>query len=437
MLDHAAATAASDSPSGEAGLAPSSPVKESDRILSLDVLRGFSLLGVLVINIQSFAMTDAAYVNPNVYGDLSGANYAAWLLGHVLADQKFMAIFSMLFGAGIVLMTRNREAAGAGAAAFHYRRMGALLLFGMLHAYLLWVGDILYTFAVCGMVLYPFRKLPPGALIALGTFLLLMLSSFAIISGRSMASWSPDRLERFIQENWQPPPREISNEVATFRSGWFREIAYRAPIALELETHLLLIRLAWRAGGLILIGMGLFKLGVFTASCSRTTYLGLVAVGALLGMPLILYGVHLNFAMGWDPRYSFFIGSQFNYWGSILMGLGWVGVVMLACQNRRLLRAARPLAAVGQTALSNYLLHTILCSFIFYGIGLGLFGQVSRVGQLLIVLAIWVVQLILSPLWLRYFRFGPVEWLWRSMTYLSWQPMRRTAPRSTVVSLTG
>src|SRR3989442_955478 len=143
-------------------------VPEADRIESIDVLRGFALLGILVMNIQSFSMIMAAYENPTAYGNLEGANYWVWFFSHVLADQKFMTLFSMLFGAGIVLMTSRQEEAEGRSAAVHYRRMGVLALFGLLHAYLFWLGDILFSYALAGMLAYLLRKLRPVTLIVVG-----------------------------------------------------------------------------------------------------------------------------------------------------------------------------------------------------------------------------------------------------------------------------
>ena len=144
--------------------AATGPVLENARIDSIDVLRGFTLLGILVMNIQLFAMPDAAYSNPTAYGNLEGANLYVWIAGRLLADQKFMTVFSMLFGAGIVLMAARMEEGGA-TARVHYRRMGWLLLMGLLHAHLLWVGDILFLYAVCGMLVYPLRRQSPGLLL--------------------------------------------------------------------------------------------------------------------------------------------------------------------------------------------------------------------------------------------------------------------------------
>jgi hypothetical protein len=139
------------------------PVDDSERIVPVDVLRGVALLGILLMNIQSFSMIGAAYVNPTAYGDLHGANWWVWLLCHILADQKFMTIFSMLFGAGILLMTQHVEARGLRSTRLHYRRMGWLILFGLLHGFLLWDGDILYDYGVGGLIVYLLRKMAPWA----------------------------------------------------------------------------------------------------------------------------------------------------------------------------------------------------------------------------------------------------------------------------------
>ena len=149
------------------------------------------------------------------------------------------------------------------------------------------------------------------------------------------------------------------------------------------------------------------------------------STGSWIGLPTILWGVRRNIAAEWDVTYSFFLGSQFNYWGSVLVALGWVGLLGLICRSPQSAGWTRPLAAMGQTALSNYLLQTVLCTTLFYGHGFGLFGRVERTTQIGIVVAIWILQLAISPIWLRRFRFGPAEWVWRTLTYVKLQPMRR------------
>ncbi len=140
---------------------------------------------------------------------------------------------------------------------------------------------------------------------------------------------------------------------------------------------------------------------------------------------MVVYGILRNYQANWSFNYSMFIGNQFNYWGSILVALGHIGVIMLICKSSYFSKLIGRFAAVGRMALSNYLLQTIICTTIFYGHGLGLFGQIERSGQILIVFGIWVFQLWLSPVWLRYFRFGPAELMWRSLTYWRLQPVRQ------------
>ena len=399
------------------------PVAETARIDAIDVLRGFALLGILVMNVQSFAMPQAAYFNPTAYGDLEGANLWVWLTGRMFFDQKFMTLFSMLFGAGIVLMAGRAEARG-GAGRVHYRRMGWLLVIGLLHAHLLWYGDILFTYAVCGMVVYPLRHLSPGRLVALGTTLLAIGSAPSVGAGMSLPYWPEEALSALTDEAWRPTPEVIEAELAVYRGGWLAQLPSRSGDALALQTVLLIFWGLWRAGGLMLIGMALFKGDVFSARRSARFYAGLIAAAVAVGLPLQAYGLSLDFARGW-PVWSFFIGIQFNYWPSIAVSLGYVGLVMLACRNAALHRFTRPFAAVGQTALTNYLLQTVLCTLVFYGHGLGWFGSVDRAGQLGVVAGVWALQLVASPLWLRRFRFGPAEWAWRSLTYGVRQPLRR------------
>ena len=400
-----------------------SPATQTERIVALDVLRGVALLGILAMNVQSFAMPGAAYFNPTAYGDLEGANLYVWVAGRMLADQKFMTIFSMLFGASIVLMADRAEERGD-AQQLHYRRMVWLIVFGLLHAHLLWSGDILFLYGVCGMLVYPLRRQPPGRLLVLGVALLAIASAYSVWSGLSLPYWSKEALSSFNEEVWQPTPEVIDAELAAYRGGWIDQQPFRSAYALEFETSILATWGLWRAGGLMLIGMALFRHEVFSATRSPRFYAALIAAGAVIGLPLVAYGIATDFARGWSP-WSLFVGVQFNYWPSIVVSLGYVGVVMLACRSTMLQAATRPFAAIGRTALSNYLLQTVLCTSLFYGHGLGWFGSLDRVEQAGVVAGVWSVQLVASPFWLRRFRYGPAEWAWRSLTYGAWLPLRR------------
>jgi uncharacterized protein len=400
------------------------PVSDPDRIVSIDVLRGFAVLGILAVNIQSFAMPDAALFNPTAYGDLTGANRWVWYVTHVLFEQKFMTIFSMLFGAGILLMTGRVEAKGLRPASFHYRRMAALFCFGLLHAYLVWTGDILVSYAMCGFLVYLFRHREPRSLAVWGIGFVAVASMLGLLFAWSMPYWSAESVEE-LERSLSPSPETVTEIIAAYRGGYFSELAYRAPNAFQSQTFVFLIWTFWRAAGLMLIGMALFKQGVFSAARSSRFYAGLVIAAVLAGIPAVIYGTWRNFEAGWDLRYTFFVGSQYNYWASILVSLGWVALVMLACKHGSARVFTSRLSAAGRMAFSNYLAQSLICTTIFYGRGLGLFGSVDRVAQALIVIGIWVVQLAVSPWWLARFRFGPCEWAWRSLTYGKRQPMRR------------
>ena len=403
------------------------PPAGAGRIDAIDILRGVAVLGILVMNIQSFAMPGAAYFNPTAYGDLEGANLCVWVAGRMLADQKFMTIFSMLFGASIVLMAERAEARGD-AHRVHYRRMGWLLVIGLLHAHLLWSGDILFLYAVCGMLVYPLRRQPPGRLIALGVAMLAIASAYSVWMGLTLPYWPEEARSSLIREVWQPAPEVIAGELAAYRGAWLDQQPVRSASALELETHVLITWGLWRAGGLMLIGMALFRSGVFGAERSTRFHAALIGVALAIGLPLVAWGIAIDSARGWPLR-SFFLGAQLNYWPSIAVGLGYVGVVMLACRTAALRVLTRPFAAVGRTALTNYLLQTILCTTLFYGHGLGWFGSVDRAGQVGVMAAVWAIQLVASPLWLRWFRLGPAEWAWRSLTYGTRVPLHRTPSR--------
>lgn len=401
------------------------PVTQPERIESLDVLRGFAVLGILVMNVQSFSMIGAAYINPTAYGELTGANLAVWTLSHLLVDMKFMGIFSMLFGAGIMLMTSRRESAGEPSAGLHFRRMGWLLLFGVLHAYLLWYGDILYSYAMCGFIVYWFRRLHPATLILCGIAALAVGSSIALTSHFLIPYWPPEVIEGF-QAGWRPNAEIVAEELAIYRGGWVQQLPDRAGSALFFQTYLFLTEFLWRAGGLMLVGMALYMLGVFSARLSSWTYAAMIAAGVLIGLPIVGYGAYRNFSLDWELRSCFFMGFQLNYWGSVLVSLGWIGAVMLMCRSAGFRPIARLLAPAGQMAFTNYILQSVICTTIFYGHGFGRFGKVERVGQIGMVVAVWIVELTLSYVWLQRFRFGPLEWLWRSLTYWRVQPMRRT-----------
>jgi uncharacterized protein len=434
--------------------APAGPVAPPERVAAVDVLRGVALLGILTMNIVFFAWPIAAYFDPTAGAGASGIDTAVWVVNHVVFDQKMMSIFSMLFGAGLVLMGGRADAAGRPLAGVYYRRVFWLLVIGLAHAYLLWAGDILVAYAQCGLLLYLFHRWSPRALIITGAVALLVmvpvgfaaawgvefLKTTAVAAEAAETAGEPlTEFQKWVREAWNaefrklidPTPDERAEarteEIAVHRGSYPGMVARRAAELWPQHTFGFFTMWVWIAGGRMLVGMGLMKLGVFAAARPARSYTRLVALGYGVGLPLVAYDTAQLFAN--DFRLPALILSLFvyNHVGSIFVALGHVGVVMLVCQSGLLPRLTARLAAVGRMALTNYLMQSVICTTIFYGYGFGLYGSVSRTGLVGVVLAVWAVQLLVSPVWLAYFRFGPAEWLWRTLTYGRFQPLWREA----------
>ena len=386
-----------------------SRAQEAVRISSLDVLRGVGVLGMLAVHIQLFAYPSLARWNPTAYGDFQGLNWWVWLATSVLADGKFISIFAMLLGVSIVMLPSRAADPALAAWRAHARRMSALLVLGLAHAYLLWYGDMLVSLALCGAVVFFARRLSPGWLLALGGLALAAGSAISFTLTWATAQADPVALAAW-RAQWTPRPEVIALEIAQYRGGWLDQMAHRVPAALETQTWDFASRLFWQISGLMLIGMALFKLQVLNAARSRAFYLRMAIGGFGAGALLISLALWRSSATAWDLLDFARVSQQLHYWGNFLVALGWVALVMLLCQRGWQLR---PVAAVGRMALSNYLLQSLICTTIFYGHGLGLFGQIDRAGQLLIVLVVWAFQLLASSAWLRHFTVGPVEWLTR------------------------
>jgi len=280
--------------------APQCPTKEKDRLANLDIIRGIALLGILIMNIQSFSMIVAAYANPLSFGDFSGSNQSVYYFSHLFADQKFMSIFAALFGVGILLMASSLDKKGFNTKKLHYRRMIILAVFGLMHSYLFWYGDILFAYAITGMVVFSMRHKSPRFLL-IGAFLALLLNAVIFYLPSAALPYMNETDLQELMTDWLPSQALIDAEVSANQVSW-----------------------------------------------------------------------------------------------------------------------------LGQMALTNYLSQTLICTFIFYGWGLGKFGTVDRKDQLLIVIIIWIVQLLFSTTWMKRFKFGPFEWLWRSLTYGARQPLRKS-----------
>ncbi|PCJ50542.1 MAG: hypothetical protein COA74_01815 [Gammaproteobacteria bacterium] len=405
---------------------PYTPTAKYLRINNLDILRGFALLGILIMNIQSFAMPGAAYVNPTVWGDLTGVNLYVWTMSNVIADSKFMGLFSILFGAGVCLFAERAEEKTGKSAELHYKRNFWLLIFGLIHAHLIWYGDILYSYALCAFWVYWFRNRSPRFLIISGMILLSIASFYSLFVYYALNNnYIPEEDIKEILSFWQPSATQLQSEITAYTGDLSTQLHQRSQNALFLETQVFLSTIVWRAGGMMLLGMALYKNGVLTGQKSSKYYLILSIVGLSIGFLVSSYGVVQNFAHDFSLNYSMFLGNQFNYWGSIFTVIGYIGLVNLAINKEFATSLQIRLAKVGQMAFSNYIFHSLFCTLIFYGHGLGLFAELERIQQVMIVLLIWLLQLWYSPIWLKYYLYGPLEWAWRSVTYWQRQPMKR------------
>jgi uncharacterized protein len=417
------------------------PIPFSERFASMDVLRGFALLGILPINILALALPAIADQNPNLAGGFTGINFASWLVCYVFFDHKMMTIFSMLFGAGLVLMSDRMTQRGASPAAFFYRRAAILLVIGLAHAYLFWEGDILRSYALCGMIVYPLRKQRPRTLIILG--LLAMLPSVWLarndaahlaeardaanrVEGAEKDGQTPSDADLLLAEDWggSHTAAEIEEESRTYRQGSYWQLARnRAANMFSIESMIFVREFISIINGRMLLGMALMTLGVFSAQLSLRFYVFLAVLGYGLGLPIVGWGAYQLVENGFDLVYMLGGGAEFNEFGSLLVALGHIGTVVSIYKTGLVIWLTSRLAAVGRMALSNYLMQSVICTTLFYGYGFGWFGSLDRVQLLGVVFVIWALQLWYSPVWLKHFRFGPVEWLWRSLTYGKAQPM--------------
>ena len=282
-----------------------------------------------------------------------------------------------------------------------------------------WYGDILVTYALCGFVVYWFRNLSAPALFLIGCISLLVALLIMMSAGVAPLDVQQGVLGDFVRN-----PADIDREIAAYRGTWFDVQNARLIEALDIQFAGIPFFLFWRAGGLMLIGMALFQLGVFSATRSIKFYTRLVGVSGLISFPLVACSTVQLIGHDWDPSFRLLQHrGVYNYVGSIGVALFYVGYIMLISRTWIWHTMQARLAAVGRMAFTNYILQFAIATGLFYRYGFGLFGSVERWGQFLIVLIIWVFQLWISPIWLSKFRFGPLEWLWRSLTYFKFQPM--------------
>ena len=390
------------------------PLPTAERQQRPDQLRGLAVLGILPVNILLFSGPYAALANPMVWGEMRGPNAVAWWLTRLFFEQKFLTLFCILFGAGLVLQ-RLRLGSGPDAGRIHRRRMAFLFVLGLGHAYAIWYGDILAPYAICGLLLWPVTRWPAARLWSLGLLLLTVPSLINWMAWFSLGGWSGAALET-LERSWQPNLADLLTEIAAYRGDWFSQLRERLPQALYMQLQLFPLASGWRLLGSMLLGMAAMRSDLLTdaASVSGRKLQAGAWLLAGLGFALTAWGALELLGARSTPIQAALLSGQPLYWGSLAMAWAYL---LLFPPNGIGGWAGSSLACVGRTALSNYLLQSLLCMGIFYGTGLAMFGQVQRWQLLLLALTIGAGQLIISRIWLSLFERGPMEQLWRRVSY--------------------
>jgi uncharacterized protein len=403
------------------------------RHISLDAMRGFAVMGILAMNIIGFAMPEWAYISPAAYGTDTLADKIAWAFSFVLIDGKMRGLFSLLFGASMMLIIDRAVAKGESAAQIHYRRMAWLALFGLAHYFFIWFGDILFLYAIIGMIAFRFRNWAPAKLIKVALIIFVLglalwglqfggLQLFQYYATRADASADMARQFRELMDS-ADLAFNVAPDLALHRGS------YAAITMSKLddwaEPLLLVVQSASETLPLMMIGMAMQKSGFLTGAWAVADYrrwaMRMVPVGLLLTLALAAWMVAVDF----DRITALAI---FYFWGGIprmLLTIGYAALLLLLIDHYRNHPMLARVAAAGRAAFSNYLGTSIAMTTIFYGYGFGLFGDVGRAGLWLFVLGAWAVMLLWSKTWLMTFHYGPLEWLWRSLARGKIQAMRR------------
>lgn len=400
----------------------------SPRLVALDAVRGAAVLGILLLNIVDFAMPGYAYVDPNFYGGADGANWWAWALNFAFADGKFRGLFTVLFGASAALIAER----SASPARVHYARMATLFAIGMVHAYLVWSGDILVSYAICGALLYVALRWRTASLLAIAAILMIgqLAGGAATYAGarhfeaRATAPGAPAATRRTYaayRAGLDDLRAAIPADLAASRGGWRSVLPHRVAEAWEAQTHVLPATIA-ETIALMLLGIALYRSGFLDGRWPRRRYLLLLVAGYGLALPLYLPLIRWIDATRFDPV-TLALAQPLH-----LVVLRPVVMLAHAALVILLLGRSPRLAAVGRMALSNYLACSLVGTFLFCGYGLGLYGHLQRWQLYPIVLAVWIAMLLWSKPWLDRFAYGPAEWLWRSMARGRWQRLTRGPP---------
>lgn len=428
------------------------PVSQKERIVILDSLRGIAILGILLMNIPGFALPEPLIDDPSVLNEWGTINFKTWYFIEWFMEGSQRAIFSMLFGAGIILFISRQEkkAEGLYPADYFFRRQLWLLVFGLFNAFvLLWFWDILFNYACIGMIAFAFRRLSPKALIIAAVLCLVLQTAREnvdayrgrkmIYKGEAVAKIDTsitkltDEQKADLGEmtglkertSKEAKIKRMDKNLAKVRGDYAGLYNYHSDRSFRTEVYFTYYAI-WDILVFMFLGMAFFKSGILIGNASAKVYwaffIGGLGIGLLLSyfrlQPMIDYKFN-----GFDLKKN----VLFEFYGisRTFRAIGIFGLIMLLNKSGLFKWFFALMRPVGQMAFTNYLMQSLLVGLYFYGVGFGMYGKLQRFEIYYVVAVTWAVEIIWSHIWLRFYRFGPLEWAWRSLTYWKLQPMRK------------
>lgn len=433
--------------------APSSinPVQTGNRNFSIDVMRGIALLGILLLNVGDFGTNMFFIFWRDTFAGHSTTDGVIFNTIMLLFGGRMRGLFTLLFGAGILLFIENKKTQSIQVADAYFRRMTWLMIFGMIDSYLLlWTGDVLFEYALCGIFIFVFRTARVRYLLLAGT---LSLAIFSIVQGQRYYKYRQYSVEYkqstkllkegkklteeqqqhydefkkilemhypFSKQGIQDHAAEITHDIVTHRSGYLTILEEQAEEVYSYQSEVF-YTIFGETFGTILLGMGLFKLGFFHGRLKKRTYWLIAAIGVVLGLSCTYFHLHVQAKTQtelWDTyRWRTFSLSYFEQAGRVLSTIGYAALIYLVTQVEAFKKFLNLFANVGRMALTNYIMQTVFASLFFYGFGFGFFGTFNALGLLIFTITIWLIQITYSNIYMHYFQLGPLEWVWKRLTY--------------------
>lgn len=428
-------------------------IDANQRIHALDAVRGFALLGILLMNIPYFGMPEGLVYDLSIRNEYSGPNYYTFWVVNSLFEGSMRGLFSMMFGASMVLLTSRLSTKTHidSAADIYYRRLIWLLLFGLIDAFIiLWPGDILYSYAICGLFLFPFRKIQSKYIFLISALLLVLFTIKLTYQGNeplrmkeaaavvlktdsTKTKWTEEQKEAVQKWTGFQDKQKLENKKkAIEKEAMKTKGTYKTVFSHYADINMMLQSTDFYQNGFLdclifmLIGIALYQLKIITGERTRQFYGLMALIGYGIALPLIYWRLNLGVTTQFNII-KIREQSPFEIYEirRLALTLGHLGMLMWVYKLGLFRFMFNAWAKVGQMAFSNYLLQNILCGLVFLGFTFNYYNELERYQLYFVVAGVWLFNIIFSYVWLHFFRIGPLEWVWRSLTYWSWQPLRK------------